>query len=246
MIDEPTVTGNLRVLADMLQCYRCGSLELDLHPGFVKCPACGQTTPADDGRLTFLGSKVNVDSSPPKLKGSGTKHAGIDFFDRNATGLTSSSRILEIGFGRGYFRRECSMRTVGTYVSSDILPHSNVDVVCDLTSQSVFRPESFDLVVMFNVLEHCFEFAALLTAARNVLRRERKLLITVPFISPVRQAPAGFFRYTPFALNRLAEECGFSVCAAEALTNPGRHSSTPVGVSWTGWGRAEVQRSGGK
>ena len=44
----------------------------------------------------------------------------------------------------------------------DIYPYPEVDLVCDLTVSNPFRPESFEAVVLMNVLEHVYDTQAML------------------------------------------------------------------------------------
>ena len=204
-----------------LSCPKCGGVKMDFTPAEVRCQGCGTAFPVVEGTVRFFDTHLAIDRSSPKSQGSGTKRAGIDFFLKHARSLGGSSSILEIGSGRGFFKRELSARTEAIYIATDLFQHESVDVVCDLTRESAFKIGSFDRVLMFNVIEHCYEYAALISKAGSLLRPDGLLLITVPFISPVHQLPNDYFRYTIFALSKIARDCGLELVDAELLLNHG-------------------------
>ena len=59
-----------------------------------------------------------------------------------------------------------------------------------------------------NVLEHVFDGAGLLAALSRLLEPGGELLVAVPFLLKVHQAPVDYARYTHFALRRLGEGAG--------------------------------------
>ncbi len=69
---------------------------------------------------------------------------------------------------------------------------------------------SVDCAMATEVLEHCPEPLVVLREARRVLKPGGVFFFTVPFIWPLHDAPYDFFRYTPFALEKLLAEAGFT------------------------------------
>ena len=70
---------------------------------------------------------------------------------------------------------------------------------------------SIDTVVLFEVLEHLAKPQHALAEIHRVLRPGGKLLLTVPFLYPVHDAPHDFQRYTSHGLAREAEACQLRV-----------------------------------
>lgn len=86
---------------------------------------------------------------------------------------------------------------------------SHVDQEVDLNGELPFEENSFDTVLLADVLEHIAEPARLLAEISRVLRPTGKLLAMVPFLYQVHEAPHDHFRYTEFALSALCKNAGF-------------------------------------
>jgi len=97
-------------------------------------------------------------------------------------------------------------------------------------SYSVVRPDllwegktipltdgSVDSVMLTEVLEHCFEPAAVLKETCRVLKKGGYVLITVPFLWPLHDVPYDEYRYTPFSLEKLLQGAGYGNVQVNAL-----------------------------
>lgn len=83
----------------------------------------------------------------------------------------------------------------------------------DITWDGVNIPmpdSSVDCAMATEVLEHCPDPLAVLREIARVLRPGGQLLITVPFLWPLHDAPYDEHRYTPYALDRLLRDAGFT------------------------------------
>ena len=69
---------------------------------------------------------------------------------------------------------------------------------------------SVDCAMATEVLEHCPDPLVVLREARRVLKPGGVFFFTVPFVWPLHDAPYDFYRYTPFALEKLLAEAGFT------------------------------------
>lgn len=76
---------------------------------------------------------------------------------------------------------------------------------------------SVDCAMATEVLEHCPEPSVVLKEIRRVLKPGGVFFFTVPYIWPLHDAPYDFFRYTPFALEKLLVEAGFEHAQVQAL-----------------------------
>lgn len=70
--------------------------------------------------------------------------------------------------------------------------------------------DSYDTVLLFNVLEHIFDTRLLLAETRRVLRPGGTLYGVVPFYQRYHPDPSDYWRFTHVALQRLLAEAGFS------------------------------------
>ncbi|MGF1461460.1 MAG: class I SAM-dependent methyltransferase [Leptolyngbyaceae cyanobacterium] len=74
-----------------------------------------------------------------------------------------------------------------------------------------FPRESFDAVIINQVLEHVFKPERFLAEVHRILRLNGKLLITVPFCWDEHEQPNDYARYSSFGLIDLLERNGFEV-----------------------------------
>jgi 2-polyprenyl-3-methyl-5-hydroxy-6-metoxy-1,4-benzoquinol methylase len=96
-----------------------------------------------------------------------------NFFFRD---LPADARILEVGCGSGWVREQLREAGLTNYVGLDLVPPA--DVVGDVREWRSLgmKPESFDAIVAFEVVEHvdCFQ------ACHDLLKPGGRLLITTP------------------------------------------------------------------
>lgn len=125
---------------------------------------------------------------------------------------------LDIGCGDNKWK---SQDTQTKIIGVDNINYSEVDVVCDVENKLPFKHGEFPLVLMNNFLEHTMHPQKALLQVNRVLSEDGVLVITVPFLVKIHQAPIDFFRYTPFALTKLLNETGFQIDSIKALTSIG-------------------------
>lgn len=80
-----------------------------------------------------------------------------------------------------------------------------------------FKDCSFDTVFATEVLEHCDKPQVFIDECHRVLVQDGILFFTVPFLWPLHETPHDEFRYTPYALERLLTQSGFSNIIINAL-----------------------------
>jgi glycosyltransferase involved in cell wall biosynthesis/SAM-dependent methyltransferase len=131
-------------------------------------------------------------------------------------------RFLDIGCGVMPYRGliTAAPSRVSHYIGLDLegseIYHAKVDLRWD--GKTIPLPDaSVDCAMATEVLEHCPEPLVVLREARRVLKPGGTFFFTVPFIWPLHDAPYDFFRYTPFALEKLLAEAGFENVQLGAL-----------------------------
>jgi SAM-dependent methyltransferase len=113
-----------------------------------------------------------------------------------ALSLSEISTVLDIGAGRGELAKHLSeigkkVTCTGVHISSYLSNVSELHekfgvnyVECDIENIP-FPDESFDLVILCHVLEHCPNVSNALGQARRVLRKGGYLLVFVPPVESV-------------------------------------------------------------
>jgi len=129
--------------------------------------------------------------------------------------------FLDIGCGVMPYRELITRKPsrVTRYIGLDIeTPTYRAAVDLRWDGRSIPLPDaSVDCAMATEVLEHCPEPLVVLKEARRVLKPGGVFFFTVPYIWPLHDAPYDFYRYTPFALERLLAEAGFADVKIQAM-----------------------------
>ena len=92
-------------------------------------------------------------------------------------------------------------------------PHdvSHTDVLADANYGLPFSDKSFDTVLIADVLEHIFDPRQLIADAARVLRNNGTLIVFVPFMYGLHEAPHDYHRYTEHELRYLYQSNGIEI-----------------------------------
>lgn len=92
------------------------------------------------------------------------------------SGIQPHEQVLEIGCGSGWVKDFLSAKNCRNYTGLDLFPPA--DIVGDVLHwrELGLRPESFDVIVAFEIVEHvpCFQ------ACHDLLKPGGRLLVTTP------------------------------------------------------------------
>jgi SAM-dependent methyltransferase len=162
----------------------------------------------------------------------------------------SARRLLDIGCGGGETAAEARKRVPGLRAEGIDLGGSPSDAcrpeldafhhgeAIGVLRAMAARRETFDVLLLADVLEHCEDPFLVLEAAREVCAPGASVIVSVPNVAsavvvedfiagrfdPVGAGPedAGHLRwFTRRSLRELLEESGFSVASVEAMPLPG-------------------------
>jgi SAM-dependent methyltransferase len=125
-------------------------------------------------------------------------------------------RILSVGAGGevGEILNKYRQDVGGTLTQLDIDEARQPDVIADICKWS--NPDAFDVIVLSEVLEHVASPQSAIDNIHKSLKDGGLLIITVPFVLPIHEAPFDFYRYTKWGLVELLKP--FSTCCVSERT----------------------------
>lgn len=91
-----------------------------------------------------------------------------------------------------------------------------VDRHCDLNGLIPLSDACCDTVILSDVLEHIANPYYLLSEVARITAYGGHALLSVPFLYGLHEAPHDYFRYTEFALRKMANACGLQVVQLES------------------------------
>ncbi len=121
-------------------------------------------------------------------------------------------RVLNVGpsWGRDYYALTEAGHTV---VNLDVAPQAHLPnlVLANIATTAPFPANSFDVIVIAEVLEHIWNDGAALREARRLLKDQGRIIVTVPFYN---DGPDYHVRiHSPRTIRRLLQANGFEVSA---------------------------------
>jgi SAM-dependent methyltransferase len=136
-------------------------------------------------------------------------------FYSNAIPKWAGGALADLGCGKapllGLYRNYCTSITLADWANS-IHDNALLDLVIDMNEpMTQIASNSFDTIILSDVLEHIPEPRNLMGEIARILKPGGRLLLNVPFMYPVHEAPHDYYRYTRFALERFALQSGLHV-----------------------------------
>jgi len=127
-------------------------------------------------------------------------------------------KVLDIGGKkkkkRGSFDPDLIATASWEYLNID--PHTEPDIVADATSIPS-ESDSYDTVILCEVLEHLEFPDAALAEAFRVLKTGGHCIMTTPFMMPVHADPDDFNRPTAEKLQRMLKDHGFTIVSITTM-----------------------------
>ena len=131
--------------------------------------------------------------------------------------------VLDLGCGNRLPERFItgSARYIGLdyYYTATELYHSRPDIYANAECLP-FADNTIDTVLLLDVLEHLPGPENCLREIYRVLATGGSLIIHVPFIYPIHDAPLDYHRWTQYGLRNLIEKSGLTVRSETALGKP--------------------------
>lgn len=128
------------------------------------------------------------------------------FLSAQFEGIQKDRKVLSVGAGGEVNRllQRVAKQQGFQVIQLDINPRLYPDIVADICEWS--SPNAFDAAIASEVLEHCHRPRAAVQNIRTSLINGGHLVVTVPFVFPIHDAPVDYFRYTRHGLRLLFDD----------------------------------------
>jgi SAM-dependent methyltransferase len=129
-----------------------------------------------------------------------------------------TGKLLDFGCGSKPYR---SLFTkVNEYIGLDVEngehDHKNEDIDVFYDGKSIpFEDETFDAVLASEVLEHVPDINESISELHRILKKNGKILITVPFVWQEHEMPYDFRRFTSNGMEQILRKNGFEIISSE-------------------------------
>ena len=108
----------------------------------------------------------------------------------------SSEKILK----RGHYNK--------SYVKNENIIKIPVDYYRDYRKLKL-KNSSADLILIPNLMHHIFDYSILFKQCKKALKKNGKIYIFEPLLREIHQAPDDYFRFSPFAMEKVLIKAGF-------------------------------------
>ena len=128
-------------------------------------------------------------------------------------------RLLDLGCGYGpYLEIYSGLVEENVCLDWENSFHKSpfLDLTADLNNPIPLPDESFDTILVTDVLEHIREPQLLVREIARLLRNNGKAIIGVPFFYWLHEEPFDYHRYTGYGLKHLFEQAGLQIVSQEA------------------------------
>lgn len=127
-----------------------------------------------------------------------------------------AGQVLDVGAGLSPYSDLISNHASHVTIVDVEDRSGGVDLIADIQSMPEVDSASFDTVICTQVLEHVPQPSAAMAEISRVLIPGGHAVISVPHLSAIHEAPHDYFRYTSYALRRMAEDAGLQVVSISA------------------------------
>ncbi|MDD3505135.1 MAG: methyltransferase domain-containing protein [Sulfurimonas sp.] len=128
--------------------------------------------------------------------------------------------LYDLGCGEALYR-EYFLQYCEEYIGVDwtnSLHNSQADIVADLNRQLAIADSVADTIVSFSVMEHLCEPQTFLNESYRIVKKGGVMILQVPWMWHVHEAPHDYFRYTPYGLKYMFEKAGFEEIHVQPTT----------------------------
>ena len=154
-----------------------------------------------------MDTKIPTKKSKDKSLWSRLRKAQYVFMKESLNQKFEGVTMLDIGSGASQFE---DLYKSFKKTAIDFAPYEGTDIIHDLEKGLPFENDVYDIVVSTNTFEHIYTVKDLISECYRVTKKGGFLIGSTPFQLCVHQEPYDYFRYTPFALERMMSDAGYS------------------------------------
>ena len=120
-------------------------------------------------------------------------------------------KLIDIGCGDMPYK-DIILDKITQYDTFDIEKRvPEVKFVGDIQDMDVIADGSYDSAICLEVLEHVQDPFRAIAEIHRILNKGGTLILSVPHLSRLHEAPYDFYRYTKYGIRYILEEVGFEV-----------------------------------
>ena len=123
--------------------------------------------------------------------------------------MSFQGSVLDVGGKRSSNNISNYILSKNVIVYLDKFSENEKDLKIDLELLNTNMSHQFDNVILFNVLEHIYNFKNCLDNCYSFLKKGGKFFGSTPFMFRIHSSPNDFFRYTEQSLKISLEAAGF-------------------------------------
>lgn len=117
--------------------------------------------------------------------------------------------ILDVGSRASLNNVSNFINTNSKIFYADKYSQNKYDLKIDLENYENIYKDKFQNILLFNVLEHIYNFRNCIKTCNSLLEKNGSIYGSTPFFFRIHGSPNDYFRYTQQALIKLLEEEGF-------------------------------------
>jgi 2-polyprenyl-3-methyl-5-hydroxy-6-metoxy-1,4-benzoquinol methylase len=204
----------------IVQCRICKLVYLNPRPSAAELPAIYPETRYDPFQLIH----TTGPQSPHPIQWSRA---------RQLTQIAGAGRVLDVGCGDGLFLKamqQLGWTCVGVEPNQNAVEFARTRFELDIRSGEIFAigaQENFDLITLWDALEHTPSPTAVLLRAAKLLPPTGRIALSVPNWDSFERlifrerwialdAPRHLYHFSPRTVTRLLNQCGFEIQKLEA------------------------------
>ncbi len=198
---------------EFLICPKCSSNEIELINKSPHCKKCGYTIKKIQHTVDYINIKPfykPFSTAWELTKGNAVNRSFMNACIKELISL--NGLVMDMGSGKKppYIKYLIKKGSNFDYIRTDGNSIHNPELVINFEEEFPIRDSILDNILLFNVLEHVYEYRYTLSQINRILKDDGMFYLYVPYFIKIHGSPLDFHRYTHFTLSRALEETGFS------------------------------------